>query len=231
MKTLTQLKRMSGRSSREDGEATRAKIIEVAGKLFAERGFAETTSKEICEAARTNLTAVNYHFGSREGLYMAIIREVQEYLLSQQFIRELVESPMQPREKMEFFLDSLSTMNFDKDSWQIRVWAREVVAPTPLWCQVAQEDSMSKLNAVFDIISETTGIPLGHPMLSFCFLNVMAPFMVLLLTSCSPQSPHRPVFECDEATASDNVKDFVLAGLDRMAEKYAAQQQANNLKS
>src|ERR1700754_2255741 len=39
------------RSPRPDGVATRQHLLEIAGQLFAERGFADTTSKEICERA------------------------------------------------------------------------------------------------------------------------------------------------------------------------------------
>ena len=50
------------RAQRSDGRSTRAVVLEAAGKVFAERGFAEATSKEICERAGTNGAAVNYYF-------------------------------------------------------------------------------------------------------------------------------------------------------------------------
>ena len=65
-----------------DGRETGEKIIECAGQLIAEKGFASVTSKEICRAAGVNLAAVNYHFGSRDGLYLAVLENVQQYLIS-----------------------------------------------------------------------------------------------------------------------------------------------------
>jgi AcrR family transcriptional regulator len=47
---------------------TRARIVAAAERLFAERGFAGTTMRDLTRAAGTNLAAVNYHFGSKEGL-------------------------------------------------------------------------------------------------------------------------------------------------------------------
>ena len=44
---------------RMDGRETEEKIIECAGQLIAEKGFASVTSKEICRAAGVNLAAVN----------------------------------------------------------------------------------------------------------------------------------------------------------------------------
>lgn len=45
-----------------------------ASKIFAEKGFRETTVAEICEAAGANIAAVNYHFGDKESLYDAVWR-------------------------------------------------------------------------------------------------------------------------------------------------------------
>ena len=66
---------------RMDGRKTGEKIVECAGQLIAEKGFASVTSKEICRAAGVNLAAVNYHFGSRDGLYLAVLENVQQYLV------------------------------------------------------------------------------------------------------------------------------------------------------
>lgn len=67
-----------------DGRETEEKIIKCAGQLIAEKGFASVTSKEICRAAGVNLAAVNYHFGSRDGLYLAVLENVQQYLVGLQ---------------------------------------------------------------------------------------------------------------------------------------------------
>ncbi len=52
--------------------ATAKKIMLAAEALFAEQGFAETTMREITSAAKVNLAAVNYHFGSKKGLISAV---------------------------------------------------------------------------------------------------------------------------------------------------------------
>ena len=53
---------------------TRERLIESATRLFAERGFAKVTVREICKAARANVAAVNYHFGGKNGLYQEIVQ-------------------------------------------------------------------------------------------------------------------------------------------------------------
>src|ERR1700682_5252148 len=47
---------------------TRAAILNSAERLYADRGFADVTLRDIVAAADVNLAAVNYHFGSKDEL-------------------------------------------------------------------------------------------------------------------------------------------------------------------
>jgi AcrR family transcriptional regulator len=47
---------------------TRAAILAAAERLYADRGFADVTLRDIVAAADVNLAAVNYHFGSKDEL-------------------------------------------------------------------------------------------------------------------------------------------------------------------
>jgi AcrR family transcriptional regulator len=51
---------------------TRDRLLDSAERLFAERGFAGTSVREITDAAAANLGAVNYHFQSKENLYAEV---------------------------------------------------------------------------------------------------------------------------------------------------------------
>lgn len=51
---------------------TATQILKAAEALFAEQGFSETTMRQITAAAEVNLAAVNYHFGSKQGLIQAV---------------------------------------------------------------------------------------------------------------------------------------------------------------
>src|SRR5262245_9055913 len=51
---------------------TKAVILAAAEKLFAERGFADVSMRDITSAAEVNLAAVNYHFGSKDELLVAL---------------------------------------------------------------------------------------------------------------------------------------------------------------
>jgi AcrR family transcriptional regulator len=51
---------------------TARSILDSAEELFSERGFAETSLRNITTRAGVNLAAVNYHFGSKKELIQAV---------------------------------------------------------------------------------------------------------------------------------------------------------------
>lgn len=57
-----------------EGGPTRERLIEVAERLFAERGFTATSVRHITAEAGCNLAAVNYHFGGKDQLYEEVFR-------------------------------------------------------------------------------------------------------------------------------------------------------------
>lgn len=58
------------------------KIIRAADKLFTQKGYAATKTREIAEEAGTNLALLNYYYGSKENLYKKVVQEKFRILLS-----------------------------------------------------------------------------------------------------------------------------------------------------
>jgi AcrR family transcriptional regulator len=54
--------------------STRQRILAAAEELFAEHGFAGTSLRQVTAAAKVNLAAVNYHFGSKDKLIEEVFR-------------------------------------------------------------------------------------------------------------------------------------------------------------
>ena len=65
------------RNARSDGELSRERLLHSALSLFAQHGFAKTSTRQIVEAAGTNLAAISYYFGDKAGLYRAAFFELQ----------------------------------------------------------------------------------------------------------------------------------------------------------
>ena len=52
---------------------TKARILNVAERLFAHRGFSATSLRDITSEAGVNIASVNYHFGSKATLLSAVL--------------------------------------------------------------------------------------------------------------------------------------------------------------
>lgn len=69
--TATTLRHRPGTHLR--GEETRRRILAAALDMFAEQGYEATSTRLLAERAGVNLPAIPYYFGSKEGLYRAVI--------------------------------------------------------------------------------------------------------------------------------------------------------------
>ena len=57
---------------------TKGQLLDAGELLFAEHGFAGASARDITAEAGTSLQAINYHFGSKEGLFRAVVRRIIE---------------------------------------------------------------------------------------------------------------------------------------------------------
>lgn len=81
---------------------TRAKLIESATPLFAAKGFAAVSVREVAHAAGANIAAVSYHFGGKEGLYHAVL-EYQFEPIAAALERINTMSPLPPVERLSHY--------------------------------------------------------------------------------------------------------------------------------
>ena len=63
--------------------STKSKILNAAEQLFARSGFAETSMRAITQKAGVNLASVNYHFGSKKALTVAVLDRYLSPLMPQ----------------------------------------------------------------------------------------------------------------------------------------------------
>ena len=60
----------------EASEEVKDRIIHSSLKLFAEKGYAGTSLREIAEEARTTKPMIYYYFGNKEGLYVSLLKDL-----------------------------------------------------------------------------------------------------------------------------------------------------------
>ena len=60
---------------RSDGQEARIRLLDAALVLFADKGFANTSTREIAQAAQVNVASISYYFGDKAGLYRAVFTD------------------------------------------------------------------------------------------------------------------------------------------------------------
>ncbi|HWA44974.1 MAG TPA: CerR family C-terminal domain-containing protein [Hypericibacter adhaerens] len=58
------------------GDPTRQRLLEAGLRLFGKHGFDGVSTRELAKAAGVNLAAIPYHFGGKEGVYLAVVDQL-----------------------------------------------------------------------------------------------------------------------------------------------------------
>src|SRR6476660_4711477 len=111
---------------------TRQRLLDSAAKLFAQHGFTNVTVRDVCDDARANVAAVNYHFRNKHGLYLAVIElaiGAMRHLDSEaQRAGEGLAAEQRLRVYIRVFLEHRVAMG--SDSWIHQLIRREFSDPT-----------------------------------------------------------------------------------------------------
>ncbi len=67
--------------ARESPSSTKARILAAAEQVFAEKGFAGASTREIAAKARVNISSLHYHWESKETLYFAVFQNIYDRIL------------------------------------------------------------------------------------------------------------------------------------------------------
>ena len=204
----------NARASRTDGEATRARILQAAGELFGSRGFAETTSKAVAAHAGVDLASINYHFGSRSGLYQATLIEAHRRLFTVDALSQLVHAPLPASERLRILMTQLvSQATSAQTNWHLGLLAAEVMAPSSHLQVLSQTESAPKLSLVRQLVAEIIGINADDPVVTRCMFSVGAPCIMMLIARRELPGPLHELRHMQPEVLVDHLHRFAMAGL------------------
>ena len=118
---------------RSDGVEARNRLLDAALALFAEKGFAKTSTREIAQAAQVNIASISYYFGDKAGLYTAVFTDPR---VNPTVPPEHIDNPAKPLEwsianLMRSFVDPLKQGKLAQECMKLHL--REMLEPTGLW--------------------------------------------------------------------------------------------------
>lgn len=210
------------RSSARDERSTQEQLLEVAGQVFAEKGFDRTTGKEICERAGVNTAAVNYYYRSFEGLYAAVVQEAHNRFVTFAATSAAIADKLDAKSKLQAVLELIvgTLVGAPLSSWALCVIGREVVSPSPALETLRDTEFLPKTRILKGIVSELMGLPADHPAVARGCVSVMAPcFMLLLMNreTLKQAFPGLALAKADAPALARHMLTYALAGLEAVA--------------
>lgn len=145
---------------RADGEATRERLLLTGLRLFAQRGFSATSTREIAQAAGANVAAIAYHFGDKAGLYRAAffepLCESQAEIEPPWLTRDM---PLEEAFAHYFsvFVEPLNQGEASRLCVQLRM--REMLEPTGLWAEEIANDIRPLHEALLVLLMRALALP------------------------------------------------------------------------
>jgi len=158
----------------KENRNTREHILQVACEVFAERGFRNTTIRDICHKAQVNVAAVNYYFNSKEMLYEEVCKYVLGLSADNADPRFTLGENRRPEEKLKAFIQLLLLTILDKDrsSWREMIMGREMIEPTNALNIVIEDMIKPRFQQLYLIVKDLLGEGVEDELVRKCCLSI-----------------------------------------------------------
>jgi AcrR family transcriptional regulator len=133
-------------------DATRRRLVTVARRLFAAKGYAGTSIGDITARAKVTRGALYYHFGDKRDLFRAVFEQVEEELVARAGAAAS-ESP--PAERVEAAVAAFLDACLDRDVQQVVILDGASVLGWETASRIDEEYSLGSIQALLQLaISE-----------------------------------------------------------------------------
>jgi AcrR family transcriptional regulator len=206
-------------------DPTREKLLGVAGRVFADRGYQAATIREICLRAAANVAAVNYHFGGKLGLYTEVL---QESVRAAQI--EAVQNALDQNAPPEDILRAVIRARLrgvcrgDLPDWHFRILAHELVQPTPALRQLINKVARPIYKRLLELIGGMIGLPPNDDKTRLCANSVMGQILTYVLAGPLLAGVWAELKMTPEQVEriADHIADFSLSYLQDFRSKHRA---------
>lgn len=204
--------------SRMDGIQTRQRLLDAAGAIFAEHGFRNARTADICRAAGANIAAVNYYFRSKEQLYAAAWRHEFDRSLAAYPPDGGVPAGAPAEERLRGHIAALVRRSMDPASRDLDIAHREMSNPTGLLAEVMHR-SIEPLRLMhFALVRELLGPAVAEPDVQLCAMSIHGQCVVALMherrrLAQGPRAAGPPRLKVSADALAEHVFRFSLGGL------------------
>lgn len=222
-------------TDRADGVETRRKLLDAAGVLFAEEGYHNTKTSDICNAAGANVAALHYHFGSKEKMYAITWQHEFDKSIAKYPPDGGVPHDAPAVERLRGHTRALVQRSIDPESRDFDIARREMSNPTGLLTS-AITAAMEPLRLMhLELIRAILGPKAAKQDVQLCAMSVHAQCVGSLMHArqrrmvtkeMTPPLPPVPRFSAEALT--DHIVRFSMAGLLAVRAKQGEKQHISN---
>lgn len=196
-------------------DATRDKLLEAAGRVFAERGYEGATVREICVKAGVNVAAVNYHFRDKAGLYAEVLQHSMR-AAQLEAIRHTLRQDAPPEEVLRAVIKlRIQGICRGVPGWHFRIMAREMAQPTPAMANIIKRVSVPTYKRLLHVVGAILGVPPENDTTKLCATSILG--QIFIYAAASPVLlqlwPELRLTPAQVDRIADHIADFSLAYL------------------
>jgi TetR/AcrR family transcriptional regulator, regulator of cefoperazone and chloramphenicol sensitivity len=208
---------------REDVVRKQKRLLTVASEAFAEKGYREGTVSEICERAKSNVAAVNYHFGDKETLYLKAWRNAFYESLKVHPPDGGVSANAPPEERLAGRVRALLRRVTGAHNKAFLIVLRELASPTGLLDEVTRKDLLPLREKMEGVIRKLLGPHASRNQVQYCTTGIVSQCIVPMLMKTMDrgrQGGRGDYSGIDDIESyADHVVKFSLAGIRSIREE------------
>lgn len=201
---------------------TKQKLLAAAGEIFTEKGFRDTTVAEICARAKANISAVNYHFGSKKALYQETWRHSLAESLKKYPMDGGVSASASAEERLRGQLTSLIYRISDENNKELFITQMEIINPTGLLNEVMEAELIPMRKQTLALVRELLGPEATEQQVHYCEISIVSMCvrpLVMQRIARRIKNKHMPAIIEDIEAFADHVVEFALAGINVIRNK------------
>lgn len=144
-------------------EDTKSKIINATGELASELGLDNVSTRAIAQRSGENIGSIHYHFGGKDGLLKAVVREAMHGGKHEDTLNDLLDSERAPTPEVlsgavrRIVTDEISDLfRSDRPDWHTQVIYQLLQRDDDLYEMFRREvldPSMDSIGRVFELIN------------------------------------------------------------------------------
>lgn len=205
--------------TRKRSSSTRGKLLSAAADVFMEKGFRDATVSEICSRAGANISAVNYHFGSKEALYQQAWRHSYAELVSVHPLDGEVSPDASAEERLRGHMRALIGRISDENNRDFYICQMEIANPTGLLEEIVKVELNPQREKTQSLVRELLGPGTTEQQVVFCETCVISMCinpMSMRRVRQREGNTDKPRVEYDLEAFADHAVRFALAGIEEI---------------